>query len=339
MFRKAKKGSNVISKDLNESIKTLSYLARAEKYFDLELNKNGQNTKPLLRIVDIIEALRRIHELTQQLEQGHPVPESAKSWFTKTPEIMDVVYDIMALNPKGLVTSDKVVLGKLAYSLEEARRLAGFAPVSLGSPNRVEEESAFLIPKSPVVQPAAPAPAPQAIQAEAQAPKPQPSLAEQFQTPAPAAPSYVEEPIMPRAEYKLEAKQEPKQEARQEYKLDQPLEWENNINFEEAEQAAAKISEEQPEAKETKKKKVVSIKQSKKDTASSAKSNLPQKYFATSYAGMNLQEGAEIVYDLAENPDNLEIVLLEHASRVKPVAQAKEIASDLFAIAPIAVFK
>ena len=76
--------------------------------------------------------------------------------------------------------------------------------------------------------------------------------------------------------------------------------------------------------------KVVPLKQNRKEF------NLPQKYFATSYAGMNLQEAAEIIQELANDPANLEIIMLEHASRVKPVAEGKEIIGDLLAIAPIA---
>ena len=129
MFGKSKSSSSAtITKDINESIKTLSYLARAEKYFDLELKKNGQTTKPLLKIVDIIEPLRKIGETTQKIGKGQKITESEATQIfapAQVSQIIEVANDILALNPKGLVSSDKTALSKLDDRLTQASKLAG----------------------------------------------------------------------------------------------------------------------------------------------------------------------------------------------------------------------
>jgi len=354
MFGKTKSNSSAatITKDINESIKTLSYLARAEKYFDLELKKNGQTTKPLLKIVDIIEPLRNIGETTQKLGKGQKLPDGDASRIfagNQISQIIEVANDILALNPKGLVSSDKTALSKLDERLTQASKLAGV-------PYSGEKTEETLLPKTKrglesAAQKAADAEAAQTATNENIAEAPTATSAqdnEDLSHPDDAPP----EPV--RSDRPSAAGDWPQEE------LKRPLQWENRAtassDFRRIEEPSPFAPEPQPQAQNynqpaptasyapqeeqyeettesqpTQSQKVVPLKQARKEVY-----NLPQKYFATSYAGMNLQEAAEIISDLVNNPANLEIVMLEHASRVKPVAEGREIIGDLLAIAPIA---
>ncbi len=378
MFGKSKSSSSAtITKDINESIKTLSYLARAEKYFDLELKKNGQTTKPLLKIVDIIEPLRKIGEATQKIGKGQKITESeATRLFAseQISQIIEVANDILALNPKGLVSSDKTALSKLDDRLTQASKLAG---VSVSREKSTEET---LQPKTKRGVETAAKKAAEAKQeavpaTAAETKKPAKQTADNENniaaaTVAAAAPVTVDEakdeeeysqPEPVRSDRPSAAGDWPQEE------LKRPLQWENRAaattdfrrideaaeqfapapqpepvsptNWQQEQQPVAEEAYNQPEQEQyeeetqsqpAQSQKVVPLNKARKEF------NLPQKYFATSYAGMNLQEAAEIISELANDPANMEIIMLEHASRVKPVAEGKEIIGDLLAMAPIA---
>lgn len=450
MFGKSKTGSSAsaISKDINESIKTLSYLARAEKYFDLELEKNGQSTKPLLKIVDIIEPLRQIGDATQKLGKGQKLTPVAQEAFEKTDEIVDVANDILALNPKGLVSSDKMALSNLAQRLSDARKLAGIDSNSESSedvlmpkakrgrpPKKVEDRLADVaastnnasdfgdepVAKQKPVQPrqlleqqqrqeqeydSAYAPAGNQFGQQNQASSspamnwPNINFDQQqqwqgnnfakAQEEEPAPENSYSQPQYSQPQYSQQQQEEPRQQYYQPENFSQPgyqpqqfgqQQEQQNSEYDfrrkggygqetysqtrqeeqpqaqqsQAQQSQAQqqqYSQQQPQQQQRQQQyaqpsyqpepqnnqnnyepeqKVVPLNKTKKENF-----GLPQKYFATSYAGMNLQEAAEIISNLADNPENLEIVMLEHASRVKPIAEGKEIIGDLLAIAPIA---
>lgn len=391
MFGKSKSSSSaVITKDINESIKTLSYLARAEKYFDLELKKNGQTTKPLLKIVDIIEPLRKIGDATSKIGKGQKIADAeAKQVFATSQinQIIEVANDILALNPKGLVSSDKTALSKLEERLGQAAKLVGVnyqgraaeetlqpktragieaaaqkaEEAQTASNENIEEESSNVTPinsqtsKEPIftddedlsvediVRPGAPSAAGGFPQEELKKP-----LQWENRTPAAASQEFrkvTEEASQ--AQYP-----EPQQPARSSYEP----QVESKVNWAAETPAPAPQPQIQPQSysqpvqesryepvqepvaqsnhsQNTQSQKVVPLNTNK---ARKETFNLPQKYFATSYSGMNLQEAAEIISELADNPANLEIVMLEHASRVRPIAEGKEIIGDLLALAPIA---
>jgi hypothetical protein len=51
---------------------------------------------------------------------------------------------------------------------------------------------------------------------------------------------------------------------------------------------------------------------------------------------MNLQDAADIIEDLANDPKNHNVVLLEHSSKIKPISMGIDIIEDLRTLAPIA---
>ena len=408
-----------ISKDINESVKTLSYLARAEKYFDLELKKDGKVTKPLLRIVDVIEPLRKIFALSQKLEKGTAPEQFEINALNSSDEIVEVVNDILSLSPKGLVSSDKVVLAKLGSRLDELKKITAkpadmpAKPVEEVKPKKqrnkaysgklfgqkiaVREENdekpeAEENEEPPMEIPDSffeykPTPEPVAV--------PEPESTSNI-TPLPPQRNIVDEWIIPEPETELLAKQlfepdpgpqlkvisdpdskpqpEPVNIAQDtlqindesfwsDEKLEEPLDWDLptprpimdsqlDVNEAAVEEDAPIVQEyyesgvhepAPPPVENVTPHKFQSMAHAEEiptpaqDTPKPVRTyNLPQKYFATSYAGMNLQEAAEIIADLASNPANKDIVLMEHSSSVKPVKLGNEIIGDLLAIAPIA---
>ena len=307
------KGNNSISKDIKEALKTLSYLARSEKYFDLEIIKNGARVKPLLRIVDIIDPLRQISDITQRIEKDLYVEKPKLEAFRYVSEITEVCADILALNPKGLISSDRNYLARLPERLLHAKNLAGapdFSPIAITSPAPTPEagaEDGFGRLKSQRLENTIEFVESRAINV---------GLNENQVT------STFTPTALPEVEFDEEVSLEVAVVA--ETKTEAP-----------AKTAATKVAVEEPvaEAEEEKEEtKVVPISRQKKGK----KMTFNTKYFATSYAGMNLQEAADIISELASVPANLTLVLKEHASTVKPVAQGKDIVADLMTIAAIA---
>jgi hypothetical protein len=306
-----------VAKEIKEALKTISYLSRAEKYYDLELNKNGKTTKPLLQTIDIVDPLRLIADAVAKFEKGKTdVDAQTQNAFKRCDEIAALAQDILLLNPKTLVSSDKAVLTKLGDYLVEARVMYKAAtqqeleePIAEQTPAGFEE---ILAQSAPVITPK--------IEPELYAPS-----VVTYQPAAQVAP--VAEEATPAVEaVKEEAQYEaPAQAAYEAPKAEEPKAEEKPV------EQPKSIEELQAVEFEVEKPKVVSINKTKKE-----KNNMTEKYFATSYAGMNLQEAADIIEALASDKNNLGLVLIEHASEVKPVAQGKEIVAELRALAPIA---
>ncbi len=366
---------NVLSKELKEVLKTLSFLARAEKYYDLELNKNGKMTKPLLQIIDVIEPLRQIVEATVKLEKGKTdIDPNAKYSFARIDEITELSKDILRLNPRVLVSSDKAILIRVGDYLLEAKMLFAGARTQFEDqpPQQAQPQNTYQ-PQNFGQRQAQPQPAYQpqhnqfAPQAPAQQspfaynPAPQQQVVQPPQQPAqPQAPQYAQPaasnynspfgspfaqnqiPPFPEPQPIQQQPQQPAYEpapsfASQDY--GQPEQEPQPIQPKTKAKSRAVVSNEIEDVEfEIEEPKVISITKSKKEKYGSKASEKAAnaKYFATSYAGMNLQEAADIIGSLASSKQNLNLVLIEHASEVRPVALGKEIIDDLRALAPIA---
>lgn len=334
------------AKDIKEATKILSYLGRAEKYFDLELVKNGRPVKPLLMIADIIDPLRQISEVAARVENNSPLPHYSAEAFENAARICEVCDDIIALNPRGLVASDKATLTRLKSNIAAVQEKAALDPdFADGAPQTREQ---------PVQQSQAPQPQPQvfaqAVQAQQQAPQPAAYQAE-FNARVVEQYQFPQEPVYAAAgnkpmTYNYEAPAQPQfygepqayeqnfsnQNFNDRYSVtDRGEQHRFNDGQDYAPQGYQQPAQPQQQAGQLQEAKIYQIHPAKREADIGGES-----YLATTYPGMNLQEAANIISELAGNSKNHSLVLLEHSSQIKPISLAIDIIDDLRALAPIA---
>ncbi len=306
------------AKDIKEATKILSYLGRAEKYFDLELVKKGRPVKPLLQIADIIDPLRQIAEVAQRVENDDPLPAYSAEAFEAAERICEVTDDIITLNPRGLVSSDKATLTRLRENINVIQQRAAVDPT--------------------FNKPASAAQAQPATAAATEQPQESFRIVDAYKFP---------EQQESQLSYNYELSQKPVSNFYQEpansfYEPEFGSSQNYNERFSLAsaeQQFAHQNYQQQPQSQQQSQgqntnggeAKIYQIHPVKREQG-----NLANNYLATTYPGMNLQEAADIIEELARNPKNHNVVLLEHASQTKPIPLGVDIIEDLRALAPIA---
>lgn len=288
-----------IAKEIKEATKILSYLGRAEKYFDLELVKNGRPIKPLLLIPDIIDPLRQITEVASKVEDNEPMPHYASEAFNYADKISTVCDDILTLNPRGLVSADKTILAKLRANIQSIKDKANFADYV-----DVTNKAA----PTPVAAPAA-----QNFQTTPETLR----IIEQYQFPA------NNQAASPNQDNSLSYNFDVNNPASSLYTGTEPQYFENE-HYSLPQQQEYNIAP----AHTQNLTQIYPAKQNQEINSGN--------YLATSYPGMNLQEVADIIEELANDPKNHNVVLLEHSSKIKPISLGIDIIEDLRQLAPIA---
>lgn len=333
-----------LARDLREAAKTLAYLMRAEKYHELALDRGGVRVQPLKLIFSVIGPLREISEIADQLEKGQHIQDLSKfEIFEKKDEIARIARDILELDPKGLVPSDKAALNRLPGALDEIyakseqyyydqAKIRGMeGGVSASAPVQAQPAPAFHPEPFPEIKaPEEPSP----VAAQAASPVPEPRVFEPVSvspeiipTPPPMPEHFViPEPVLKPAARKPEPVAAPAPEIQIIYPQDIP--------------SVAPVIE--PAAPEIPVSSIPPIPPAPPviQPVSAIHIQEPlrqfQKYYPTSFAGMNFGEAADIIELLAGFPEDLDLILEQNGSTTQPVRSGVAIVPALRALARLA---
>ena len=309
------------AKDIKEATKILSYLGRAEKYFDLELVKKGRPVKPLLQIADIIDPLRQIAEVAQRVENDDPLPQYSAEAFEAADRICEVTDDIITLNPRGLVSSDKATLTRLRENINIIQQKAALDP-AFGNPNKAAQAA-----QPQYTPPAAEAQPQESIRIVDQYKFPEAQneqkISYNYEMGQKQTPSHFYQEQQPASFYDPSFANSNLAPENERFSLPNHEQHYSTQNY----QPQPQPQSQQPEQAA----KIYQIHPAKREVA-----NISGNYLATTYPGMNLQEAADIIEELARNPKNHNVVLLEHSSQSRPIPLGIDIIEDLRALVPIA---